>query len=725
MGADLLDPQVRILSASCDVESYVEHARAAADEEPNALGFLPYAAYSDAAELERLLIAVVEQNGKRSYAGHLLFGFVFPCARVFQTYVRPELRSHGVGRKLVEALVSRAEKSHFLSIKASVADDLEANKFWDRMDFEVVRTRRGKADRHINIRVRELATPNLLDFMVAPSKSDPVDLKFLDRLSGPAPIYAIDLNVLFDVTKQRPRAKEAGRVIRAGFSNLVRLSVTEEFIRELKRTSTPSPSDPILEFAANLPVLLAPPAGQLQSITSALGPIIFPDRWQLNALSQQDRSDLIHLATAIHHKVAGFITSEKAILRSRLQLLNNFSLDVVGVTEFAGMVEPNEISEPSEVQVTSGGATISTKEIDLADDPSVESLLRTVQVPSQLATEALRTEPGIVKRRTLVICDQHPVALGCWDAPSAVRPLVQALLFADEDHGAVEPALDFLLDAICRESVHGTPALIHLRMPPGQIAAVRIALSHGFRPKMDAFNHRSGFQKLAIGRMVDPATWSEVSKQVKKNSGLAFPQTMPRYSDKRQLIEIGSPTDGQISIPLISLETLFSPVLLLLPGRHGAIVPIRRRFAGDLLGGNPQLSFLRPPEARLLRERVYFSSPKNESVLVEGTPIIFYESGQEGGRACVIAAARVLRSERVAKNSVMPKHSRRGVLGAGSLQSLTRTPTLAATTFDNLFLFPHPVPLDRLRQIGCSNFITARQISHEKLIQIIREGTRL
>jgi ribosomal protein S18 acetylase RimI-like enzyme len=723
MGVDLSDPQIRILSGVRDVEPYVESARAAADEEPSALGFLPYAAYSEAAELERLLIAVVEKDGTRSYAGHLLFGFVFPCARIFQTYVRPDFRFHGVGRKLVEALISRAEKSHFLSIKASVADDLEANKFWELMNFELVRTRQGKAERRINVRVRELATPNLLDFMRAPSKSDPADLRFLDRLSGPAPIYAIDLNVLFDVTKQRPRAKEAGQVIRAGFSNLVRLSVTEEFIHELERTSVPLPSDPILELAANLPVLLAPPAAQIQRITSALGPIIFHDKWQLNILSEQDRSDLIHLATAIHHKVAGFITSEKAILRARSQLLTNFSLDVVGVTEFAGMVEPAEAGEPSALQVTSGGATISTREIEQREDPAVELLLRTIQVPHQLAVDVLHAEPGTAKRRTLVLCDQQPVALGCWEVPSVVRPQVQADLFADEDHGAVEASVDFLLDSICRESMLRTPALIHLRMPPGQIAAVRIALTHGFRPKMEAY-HRSGFQKLAIGRAIEPATWSDVATQVKRISGLGLPETMPNYGNTRQIIEIASPTDGTISIPLISLETLFSPVLFLLPGRHGAIVPIRRRFVGDLLGGNPQLSFLRPPEARLLHERVYFSSPKNESVLADGTPILFYESGREGGRACIIAAARVLRTERIAKNAIMPKHSRRGVLGTGNLQRLTRTPTLAATTFDNLFLFPHPVPLERLRQIGCFNFITARQVQSEKLIQIVREGTR-
>src|SRR5260370_12419075 len=398
---DLSDPQTRILSAVRDVEPYVDNVRAAADEEPNALGILPHTDYAEAAEQERLLIAVIENNGIKSYAGHLMFGFVFPCARIFQTYVRPEFRFRGIGRKLVESLVSRAEKSHFLSIKERVADDLQANTLWEQMGFELIRTRagKGKSERRINVRIRELATPNLLDFMRAPSNAEPADLKFINRLSGPAPIYAIDLNVLFDVTKHRPRAKEAGRVIRAGFSNLVRLAVTEEFIHELDRTSKPSPSDPILELAANLPVLLAPPAAQMQSIISALGPIVFPDRWQLNALTEQNQSDLTHLAIAIHHGVAGFITSENAILKSRSQLLARFSLDAVGVIEFAGMVETPDTGEPPEVQVTSGATTISTRDFDSLEDPAVQSLLHTTQVSSQLAAEVLNIEPGISKHR--------------------------------------------------------------------------------------------------------------------------------------------------------------------------------------------------------------------------------------------------------------------------------------------------------------------------------------
>lgn len=721
---ELPNPQIRILSALGDIEPYVGKVCAAADDEPNALGFLPQVAYVEAAEQEQLLIAVLNRESASEYAGHLLFGFVFPNARIFQTYVRPEFRLCGIGRKLVEALVSRAEKAHFLSIKASVATDLEANRFWEQLGFQLVRSRpgRGKAARTINIRVRELATPNLLDLMKVPSETGPPDLTFADPLSGPSPVYAIDLNVLFDVTKKRPRATEAGKVIRAGFSNLVRLAVTEEFITELERTSKPAPTDPILELAGNLPILSAPPAGQLQKTVDSLGPLVFSDRHRLGILSDQDRSDLAHLATAIHNRAAGFITSEKAILRARPRLRTDFGIDVISVTEFVGMVEGSLDGEPADLQVTSCGASINTRDVQQDEDPDVRSLLATIQPPAELAEEALRAELGISKRRVLVFCNNYAVALGCWDAATAVRPQIQAALFADEDHGAVEQAVDFLLDSISRESLHGTPTLVRLRLPVGHIATERIALAHGFRARKDCGHRANEFRKLCIGGPVDLFRWDSFADQVKKVSGLGFPEVMPDYVSNDQLVRVRNSMGTILPTPLNLLETLFSPVLFLLRGRPGAIVPIRRRYVDDLLGGCPQSSFFRPPEARLLHERVYFSSPRNAKTLSEGTPILFYESGHDGGRASIIAAARVVRSERVSKNAIKPRHTRRGVFEQKNLQRLTKTLTLAATTFDNLLHFTNPVSLGRLRQIGCSNFVTARPISHERLLQIIKEG---
>jgi len=58
---------------------------------------------------------------------------------------------------------------------------------------------------------------------------------------------------MYDVTKKRAKAEEAGRLMKAGFDNRVRLAVSEEFTAELERTTIPGMPDPILEMVQRYP----------------------------------------------------------------------------------------------------------------------------------------------------------------------------------------------------------------------------------------------------------------------------------------------------------------------------------------------------------------------------------------------------------------------------------------------------------------------------------------
>ena len=90
----------------------------------------------------------------------------------------------------------------------------------------------------------------------------------------------------------------------ASFSNFVRLAITDEFVKELESTSDPQPTDPILDLARSLPRLPTPPPLSLVQITLDLREILFPSGSTERNLRTQDQSDLVHLATAIHHKAA-------------------------------------------------------------------------------------------------------------------------------------------------------------------------------------------------------------------------------------------------------------------------------------------------------------------------------------------------------------------------------------------------------------------------------------
>lgn len=275
-----------------------------------ALGFLPAGAYEEAASRGNLLVAICDS----SYAGHLLFGGSYPSLKVFQLYVSESLRRRGIGTALVSGLVNLANHHSYLSITANVAEDLAANAFWERAGFVLLRLKPGGASRNriINVRVRELDTPTLFK---TGSTTLP-ELGIIPNYFIQLPVYVLDLNVFWDVVQRRPRREFAAQVLAAAFDNLIKVLVTQEFINELERTSKVA-NDPALEFALQLPVLPLPPISVSDTLVSEIASILFPERVANGKVSAHDRSDLIHLATAIHHEASGFVTSEHALVKKR------------------------------------------------------------------------------------------------------------------------------------------------------------------------------------------------------------------------------------------------------------------------------------------------------------------------------------------------------------------------------------------------------------------------
>jgi len=107
------DPEVKLISEPLEVSRWAKTARLAADGEKDALGFLPEQAYVDAADQGNLIVATVRKGDSDSYVGHLLYGGVFPNARIHQVHVAKEFRKLGYGRMLVEEIVRKMERFSF------------------------------------------------------------------------------------------------------------------------------------------------------------------------------------------------------------------------------------------------------------------------------------------------------------------------------------------------------------------------------------------------------------------------------------------------------------------------------------------------------------------------------------------------------------------------------------------------------------------------------------
>lgn len=693
--------------------------RALADTEKEALGFLPEAAYRDAIMQKRLRVMLARENGTSHVVGFILFSGVFPNARIQAVAVSPEHRRSGVASALVGALVSHLESRGYIAITAAVASDLTAAQaFYESRGFVARRVRDGgqARQRTIVLRSRELDTANFFTLMAPPTVSGQaeVNLGLRPRSAFEAPLYVIDLNVLFDLTKQRARSATANRLFGAGLAHLVRLAVAPEFIVELERTSKDASNDTTLKLARQLPKLPAFPKEDVEPLAAAIHKTVFVDTNHAQAGTRQALSDARHLAEAALIRASGYITSDNALLNARDDLLTLIGVDIAGLNEFVELLPSDE---PNREHGQLKGAKCETKAATAGD---VKAYLVAQSVGNALIAEYLPSAAAL-QRASLhgIFEDTEMVAIGIYRAPASVDAPARMLVHVRPDHVACETFAEHLLDEAIRESCHSGPVTIELRAIPGQSTVNRAAKLRGFLPAANS----DVLIKVALGRPLTPNSWTSIARQTRRRTGLALPDTLPDAGAVQSGLAVRGPDGSTITVQLAALEAALAPTLIAWPGRDGVIVPIAKSFADDLLGTADQLYMFGRPNAAFVGLRTYFNSPRTAPMMRNGVPILFYESKRSGGRGAIVAGGRIVDATIVPKEQVSDELLRRAVVE--DLDPLTTSSDVLATSFDSLIRFPNPVTLDTLRQLGAagtSNLQTTTALPNAQLAAILDRG---
>lgn len=709
------------MESPVQVVPFADAARAIADSDKDSLGFYPPQVYQQAAQDGNIFVAVDMSGRIPKFAGHLWFGARYPQIKVHQLAVAPGMQGCGIGRILIESLVKYAEDRQFLTISARVAEDLKANGFWNRLGFETHRRETGGAarKRHINIRIRHLDTPTLFN-----CRSRVTGLPIQSHISLSTPVYAIDLNVLFDVIKKRPRAEYGAQLISAGLNNILRIVVAEEFITELKRHSGVG-NDPVLEFALQLQTMPPPTPDVRDQFITQLAQIVFPERAKQNHLTDQDKSDLIHLVTAAFNHATGFITAEKALVRAADAIESLLAIRVEHVEAFAKRIKKN--TEPLPFgHIPFAGQTIHVTEETAATHNGLLSLLQQVEVPPDFRSAITASGIHAVNRKSIVVSSGDGVVCSAvWASNGTLKRSIEAQVLADEDHPAIETALDALVYRLSRVACSEQPSLIQLRIPAAYIVTPQAATRYGFMPANESNSQISRLQRVGVGFPITPASWGKVRSDLQTLAGLIFADALPEFRSADVVVPFESANGGSCSISFYDLETALSPTVMVLPGRNAALVPIHAGFAEELLDTSHQMSLMGVSGARLFHERTYISAKKNARLLRKGAVIVFYESGRGNGRACAIAVGRVLHSAIIGKQELAATENRHIVLGPEQIGEITKYEDAAATTFDNVIEFRIPVPLNTLRTIGCidgANLVSAKNITQKQLASIVNEG---
>lgn len=715
-------PEVGILTSSFAVAPYLKQVRSSADGNTKALGFLPESVYEEFARHESLYVATVNADGQACYAGHLLFDSRFPRAHVLQIFCAKNLRERGIASLLLSTLVDRLTSNGFLSIQARVADELaSANHFWEAKGFYIQRTElgRGAKPRRINARILELDTPQLFErSLLATNTDNPLGLAASS--STELPLYLVDLNVLFDLDYRRVRHAQVVDIFRSVHAGHCRLGVSDEVGRELGRTSRSATADPMFELIKTLPQFPASVRDKEQSTNALLASVVFPNQLRINALNANDLSDLRHLETAIRHRLSGFITSDQAILCAAPQIEAQYALRILSPDAFrASSLEeaiPQTVFTPSDRQ-------IELRPTVPNDEESLRRLLtaRGVSAAAIAGTWLSPLRTASLSSRLCAWVGEELAGYLSWNREIPGTKQTVAWAFVDERHAEAPSLARLLLRALLESAAVNGPREIRLELVSHQSDLRDSAHQYGFY----STGAHASLVKIAAGSILTRLNWQSGREAIAAVCNLRLPLVPANYSDVAQLVDVLSPDGYRRYLPLDTLETYLSPLLLCLPGRPAVITPIERRFAEPLLGHLAQTSLLPASCATLYAERHYICGPNAIKHLRRGFLILFYESGSSNGLKSVVAIGRIAQAYLMRRDDVDASVLEKSVLTSSTLSDLGASSNKSVAVIDNIFPLRSPVPLSFLRSIGCGDpnqLITTRPITDDQLNAIVNEG---
>ena len=713
------DP-ARVHTAPTSVTAFLGGVVQAADSDRDALGFFSRSVYSDYCRKGQLFVATVQASGEDVYAAHLLFDLRFPKAHVLQIYVSKECRGQRIGRVLLDTLKSQLTDVQFISIHARVAEDLKAaNTFWEAQGFYAQRVALGGASRNrmIVVRVHELNTPQLFASSGI-SAADPLGLDVVK--GGTKPLYLLDLNVLFDLGPRRPRHELAMNVFRAQRMQACSLAVSTEIETELGRTTHDGKTDPMLSFAATLAKFPTPPDTEWNRLSPVLAELIFPERNASGSLTENDKSDLKHLATAIHHGLPGLITSDGRILDRAPELRRLFGVDAISPELF--QVEPDHLScaESHEAHTDN---VIDVQKASPDDTAAIQDLLRDLgvdtatQVNEWAATEANSS----ACLRQVARCNGSVVGYLVWPASFRGFEIQARAAVAEDQQGAYEAAQSLLRHLMGLVNP-GEIGRIRLTCPSRQAILREVAGLFGYTASSTMPND---LQKIVAKQRLTGKYWVSGRNSLAVVSGLGLPEAPPEFRHVDQQVPITRPDGQRVLVSLFRLETLLAPMLLCITGREGVMVPIRKQFEEHLLAESPQASFLPRSKAQLTPQRHYLSDKKTLKNFIRGDLIFFYEPVKNKGVGAVIAVGRVLRAYLREESAMQADDLSPSVLDSNHLSIIGTSKTKTITVFDNVLRLSRPVPMRDLQAINCGKphqLITSQRLSAEQVQVILEKG---
>lgn len=702
-----------------DVLPYVVQVVKAAESDRVALGWFPFKVYEEAAISERLIVAIARGADEVRYAGHLLFTATFPRGYVLQLHVDSNHRRLGIAKRMLDALKNQLSALNYISIGARVAEDLRASQeFWQIQDFYAHGTvPGGKArGRALVLRSHELPTRQLFSTSGL-NHRDPLGLAV--EPSTATKLYLLDLNVMFDLGPRRARHQDVVDLFALERLGVYRLALSTEFDAELRRSAMSGKTDPMQGLGQVFPKFAVPPEEVMARFTEEIASVVFPERFRAHALTANDLSDLRHLATAIHHNLAGLVTSDGAIRDASAFLRVRYGIEVLSPSAFKIL---GELDTGLGAITASTRDTLELRELTPGREAAVRELLGSLGVAVADQSTLWAADDGSSRaRHRYIVLEGGQRAIGYLMWPSNLRGgTCDAFLAVDERVTCSQDAARLMIVHLMGRAKEEVQR-VRLNLAPQQASVREVALEVGFT----GTDKTQELNKVSLHSVLVPRNWSTLRAKLQALSEITLPSAMPVFREADQYVELTRPDGQRTQVTAFALEALLSPALICMPGRPGVLVPIQRDYAEHLLDHLDQMQLLPHAKALLYQQRHYLSSPRTLKAFQRGSLLFFYESARSKGLKAVVAVARVTNSYLSAEGVVNKGDLDRSAMEAGDLVAIGKSEIKTVVVFDNLMKMQRLVPLEILKKFGCgeaTQLLTSRVLTSDQIENILLQG---
>lgn len=661
---------------------------ALADKARKTLGFLPPAAFRQAAERRTLL--ALEFEG--SIIGYALYALPHQIVRLNHLCIAPDYRGRGLARKLVDAITS-AHKDRF-GIALKCRTDYAENALWPHLGFIERGSIPGRSKKRLPLSIwwRDHGHPDLF------SSAESLDILRI----------AIDVNVFIDIEDgdNRSAAKESRALTEDWLAGEIELTITPELSREVDRL--PECKEKRKQVAALSKYRkLTPEPGTASAMYRRLIEHAQTTHGLDLSTEESDRSDVRHIAEAYAAGVTVLATRDE-----RLYKWSRTALDICGV----------KIMRPADVILY------------------VDELARAqAYMPSQIFDTEYRLEPirsveesGLIGFINSSDGERKPSFMAAIRQLSAEGRKWERLILRDP-HGNATALM-----------IYGAEAS-HLTVPLMRVGNSRIEETI-VRQLIHLVRGEARRLKREVVRITDQRL-SRTLQTILRNEGfvrhdgawVAF--VIDVCANAEVVDERTAQAARSIDMRLPQLTTNLSPVIAadlersLWPAKivdsalPSYIVPIRPRWSADLFG-IPQTLTPRSNSLGISREHVYYRSPTPRGEKAPARLLWYVSNNSAGGLSAIIGCSRL---EEVAIDSPQSLHGRFQHLGVWSRQQVvdaSKGGKALALRFADTELFQSHVPLRRIRQIATTfgqplQLQSVSKISSDLFAALYKEGQGL